>query len=299
MRFYSRLCKKKALQVAWRVVHRNSLQSQSEETRLEAEEFSKNSQHELATIFTELKNNSFKFPPARGIPIQKKGKSKKRPIVRAPIRTRIVQRAMLDIIQRVPSIRKMLHAGYNFGGIRGGGVPHAIARAYYTAKTHHYFVRTDIRSFFDSVPRDKAIAPILDAVSGDPEFSALFVSAVTTELDNLAALTEEERKLFPLEDTGVAQGSALSPLICNIFLHNFDRQLNSRGIVCIRYIDDFIIFAPDRKRARRALQSARETLQSLGLDAYDPETEKKKAEEGEVQNGFTFLGCTRNHLDQA
>jgi RNA-directed DNA polymerase len=288
---YAKLCSKGRLFYAWRVVQRNGQQSQSDETRREVEDFEKSAEAGIKNLLRDLKTRSFKFPAAHGIPVQKKATKKKRPIVRAPVRSRIVQRAILDVLQSVPAIRKVLRAGFNYGGISDGGVPHAIAHAHKTSQTHPYVIRTDIKGFFDNVPRDHAIKPITDVISGDQAFLELFRQAVIIELDNLTSLSEEERKLFPLSDLGVAQGSALSPLICNLYLHEFDNALNKRKIVCIRYIDDFILLAPNRQRARAALASALEMLKDLGLDAYDPATDKKKAEEGEVKQGFGFLGC--------
>jgi hypothetical protein len=58
----------------------------------------------------------------------------------------------------------------------------------------------------------------------------------------------EERKhfkLFPDEDVGVAQGSALSALAANIALRSFDERMNE--IVCVRYIHDFIMSASRAK----------------------------------------------------
>src|ERR1035441_1203377 len=69
--------------------------------------------------------------------------------------------------------------------------------------------------------------------------------------------------------------------------------MNDRGIVTIRYIDDFLILAKDKKSAFSAFKSAKTILAKLGLDAYDPEVpaDKGKAEHGQVQGGIQFLGC--------
>src|SRR5437868_12477402 len=69
----------------------------------------------------------------------------------------------------------------------------------------------------------------------DPRFASIFKAALTTNLANKAELEERTHfKLFPSEDVGVAQGSALSALAANIALREFDTQMNDRGIVCVR-----------------------------------------------------------------
>src|SRR3972149_6528918 len=291
--FYSKLSRKKNLEAAWRIVNRNGLRSLSADTQREVEEFAKNAPTELTRIAKQIKQGKFKFQPAWGLLIEKEDKKKKRPIVRASVSERIVQRAILDVVQKIPKIRKILNAGHNFGGVSEGGVSEAIGHAFKASQDHPYFIRTDIKSFFAEVPREKAIAPILLAGAEGNQFSYIFLETVTTELDNLGSFTAEERALFPLDEIGVAQGSALSPLICNIYLQDFDKALNikKRGVVCIRYIDDFILFAQNGRKAHAALQGARKMLSDLGLDAYDPAVDRKKAEEGLVKDGFGFLGC--------
>jgi hypothetical protein len=288
---YKKLCQLKSLETAWRVVQQNGLQSQSPETYEEVVDFGKNSKAELRRLQKELLDQKFKFRPSRGIAAKKKGKTKKRPIVSSPVRERVVQRAILDRLQKLPAIKRGLRAGFNYGGLNDLGVPAAVGHAYQVAQSHKFFIRTDIKSFFDKVPRARAITPILDAVKHDLDFSRLFKEAVTTELENLAALSPEDQRLFPLGETGLPQGSALSPLVCNLYLADFDREFNSRGIVCLRYIDDFILFARDEKSGRAAFKNALRMLADLGLDAYDPRDGSRKAEEGAVAKGFEFLGC--------
>ena len=69
--------------------------------------------------------------------------------------------------------------------------------------------------------------------------------------------------------------------------------MNGRGIVCIRYIDDFILFARNKNQAFKAFRSAQNTLNSLGLEAYDPNNpyEKDKADHGRTNEIVGFLGC--------
>src|SRR6202022_1180606 len=97
----------------------------SESTRDSIEVFSTDFEKNLKRIQQRLKSNTFKFPLAHGVAIEKKGKSTIRPIVITPIETRIVQRAILDVILSFKEINKILSAGFNFGGISEGGVPKA------------------------------------------------------------------------------------------------------------------------------------------------------------------------------
>ena len=280
------------LDAAWRQVRANSERSQSTEIREESRAFDKATSRNLKSIQSRLSRASFVFKPAKGITIRRKGK-KPRPIVVAPVESRIVQRALLNIVQEVPAIKSELTAGFNFGGVpgHGFGVPAAVAKAIRTMGENGYFIRTDIKSFFVDIPRATAVEAILAHIE-DKQFGDVFRKATETELADMAKLGEDA-KLFPLEQAGVAQGSALSPLLCNYLLRDFDRLMNERGITCIRYIDDFIIFAKNKSTAFKALDGAIKILKELGLEAYNPKNPEhaSKAEHGPTSGPIEFLGC--------
>ena len=283
-----------ALENAWAKVRSSALKSEAAQTRAEVRKFELTATPSLRSIQSRLSAGRFKFLPARGILLTTLGKKKKRPIVIAPIESRIVQRAILEVAQEVPSLKAELHEGFNFGGIdgKGFGVPGAVAKAIQCAQAGGYFIRTDIRAFFTAVPRLDAIEAVCKHLSSDALFADLFRAAAKTELSDAASFGDEIR-LFPLQEEGVAQGSCLSPLLCNYLLRDFDRQMNARGVTCIRYIDDFILFAGTKKSAELAFFSGLKALNALGLSAYDPfnPDDAAKAEHGPADKGFSFLGC--------
>jgi len=286
---YDDVRKAGAIWKAWSVIQENGRHSKSARTRAEIADFGSDAPRKIARIVQQLRRRTFRFQPAHGIAVKKANKSKKRPLVLAPIENRIVQRAILDVVQQLPAINAKLHQGVNFGGVQGRGVPEAVEAAWKAARANGYYVRTDIQSFFVNVPKEQALGKIFAHVE-DLEFQDLMRGATTTELANIAALGRD-RELFPLADIGVAQGSSLSPLLCNLLLEELDAMLNCRGVRCIRYIDDFILFAPDRARARAALKSARLHLKERNLDCYDPSESSDKAEEGPTTDHIAFLGC--------
>src|SRR5262249_47538435 len=130
---------------AWHVVQENGRRSKSARTRAEVADFAASAPKKIQRIAGQLRRGTFRFSPALGIAIAKKNKSAKRPVVLAPIESRIVQRAILDVIQGLPAIQNKLHAGRNFGGIEGQGVPEAVAEAFSAARQSGYYIRTDIK----------------------------------------------------------------------------------------------------------------------------------------------------------
>lgn len=294
-RLYELVRKRARLHRAWAEVHRNAITSKSLPTKREACDFERHVLTHLDRIARQLQQRRFKFAPQKGALIPKSSGSL-RPLVVAPIESRVVQRSILDTLQDIPSLRSTLCAGYNFGGVPGRdfGVPGAILKAQSELKERPYFIRTDIQSFFENVDKPAAIARVL-SFADDRDFAALFTSAVETEIAD-ANRYGSNIHLFPLHDEGVAQGSCLSPLLCNILLSDFDIQMNGRGIVTIRYIDDILILGASPRAVRGAFQSAQRMLAPLGLECYDPDVpgHRGKAEQGSVTNGLNFLGCELN-----
>jgi hypothetical protein len=276
-------------------VRENAKKSACADTRAKAQEFAFQEQRNLERIGRQLLEHRFKFEPQQGVLISKPGKTSKRPIVIAPVPSRIVQRAMLDIIQEDPGIDAVLKRGHNFGGVvgHGLGVPAAIKAAWSASKTHGFYIRTDIKSFFTKVPRALALQKVTARI-GDVDFNNLLKDATDVELIDVESMGSDVM-LFPLSDEGVAQGSCLSPLLCNLLLDDFDTLMNRRGVECIRYIDDFILFAKNQSNALHALDAGLAALADLGLGIYDPrssdQVERTKSAMGLVSEGFTFLGC--------
>ena len=286
---YSQVRRRKTLENAWRVVYDNGVASKSELTRKQVNEFAVDVNRHLNRIAAKLRYKRFDFLPSEGILIKKPGKSAKRPIVISPVENRIVQRAILDVLQAYAPLEPYFKVETSFGGIKERGVPEALKAVYVAMASHSHFIRSDIDSFFTKIPKETIVNTISSLVR-DNDLIALFRQAITVQLSNLDQLGED-RNSFPIYDIGVAQGSCLSPLIGNILLCEFDRAMNSGDIVCIRYVDDFLILAPTKKAANAAFKRANKQLAQHGLAAYDPATNRDKAEHGETLNGFSFLGC--------
>jgi len=291
-KLYENVRKRARLWRAWTEVHRKAVTSKSRETRGEAREFARGIVRHIDRIARQLRQDRFKFLPQRGVLIPKSG-GRFRPIVVAPIASRIVQRSILDTLQSLPEIRRELCAGYNFGGVPGEdfGVPGAIVKAQSEITERPFYIRTDVKSFFEHVNKPLAIARVL-AFTDDKKFADFFEAAVQTELAD-ASRYGDRVKLFPLADEGVAQGSCLSPLLCNLLLSEVDKQLNDRSVVAIRYIDDILILGKSAKAVLKAFDAAQEKLAGMGLSCYDPRLveDKGKAEFGNARDGLTFLGC--------
>jgi len=84
---------------------------------------------------------------------------------------------------------------------------------------------------------------------------------------------------------GTPQGSVISPLLSNIYLNQFDHEMEARGYKLTCFADDWVVLCRTRGDAIKALEEARKILKSLGL-AIHPE----KTKIAHINKGFEFLG---------
>ena len=84
---------------------------------------------------------------------------------------------------------------------------------------------------------------------------------------------------------GIIQGSPLSPLLANIYLHPFDKAMTRAGIRLVRYADDLLLLCRSEGRAQQALNHAQKHLATLKLQ-FNP----KKTRIARFADGIEFLG---------
>ena len=291
-RLYKDICSQRTLYGAWRKVRSSAIFSSSDEIKREAEDFESRLPDSLIDIQRALSKQAFIFLQQTGV-AQKKPGGKSRPLVLAPIPNRVVQRAILDVLQRrVRFVKRVLGTSTSYGGIPEKRVATAISDAREAMRAGARFhIRSDIPAFFTKINKDRVLELLRPHLNCEATLK-LFEEAIKTDLANIDDLRRKGlAEIFPIGIEGVAQGSPLSPLIANIYLADFDLEMNSDGITCLRYIDDFLLLGATLSDVDKAFNRSLKVLRKIGLEAYDPRTDKAKASRGATQKGFDFLGC--------
>lgn len=93
-------------------------------------------------------------------------------------------------------------------------------------------------------------------------------------------------------EIGTPQGGVISPLLANIYLHEFDRYMLEWKFNLIRYADDFVIICSTEKRMKKALAEAKKILAKLKLQLHLEKTRIVHTEEMQFL-GFTIGGNNR------
>jgi len=157
---------------------------------------------------------------------------------------RFIQQAVMQVLQ---SRWDRTFSDHNYGFRPGRSAHQAVAQAQqYIAEGHRWCVDLDLEKFFDRVSHDKLMARIATRVS-DQRMLKLIRAF-------LKAGVMESGLVSPV-DEGTPQGGPLSPLLSNIVLDEFDRELERRGLRFARYADDCNIYVRSRRAGERVMAS--------------------------------------------
>ena len=157
---------------------------------------------------------------------------------------RFIQQAVMQVLQ---GRWDRTFSDHSYGFRPGRSAHQAVVQAQqYIAEGYGWVVDLDLEKFFDRVCHDKLMARIGTRVS-DARMLKLIRSF-------LKAGVMEDGLVSPV-DEGTPQGGPLSPLLSNIVLDEFDRELERRGLRHARYADDCNIYVRSRRAGERVMAS--------------------------------------------
>jgi RNA-directed DNA polymerase len=157
---------------------------------------------------------------------------------------RFIQQAVLQVLQ---GRWDRTFSDHSYGFRPGRSAHQAVEQAQrYIAEGYRWCVDLDLEKFFDRVNHDKLMARIAERV-GDKRLLKLIRAF-------LRAGVMEGGLVSPV-DEGTPQGGPLSPLLSNIVLDEFDRELERRGLRFARYADDSNIYVRSRRAGERVMES--------------------------------------------
>jgi RNA-directed DNA polymerase len=244
----------------------------------------------LYRIWNRMSSGTYFPPPVRAVDIPKAGGGSRRLGVPA-VADRVAQTvAALALGPRTESIFHDDSYGYR----PGRGPLDAVARCRQRCWEKDWVIDLDVAKFFDTVPWDLVIKAVEANTTREQRWIVLYVKRW------LAApiLTPEGR--LEERERGTPQGSAISPVIANLFMHYaFDSWLEREfpAVEFERFADDAVVHCATRRRAEQVLAALEVRMEQVGLKLHPAKTKVVYCKDrnrrlDHEETAFTFLGYT-------
>jgi group II intron reverse transcriptase/maturase len=261
------------LALAWERVRANRGSGGIDGVTIEA--FEEDLENHLNRLHEELRKDRYRPQPVRRVKIPKRGDpGKTRPLGIPSIYDRVCQQALLNRLE--PIFEEVFDAN-SFGYRKGRKTRDALGKVWREIEAgNEWIVDADLKDYFGSVDHTKLMALVSQRVSDGR------VLKMIEQI--LEAGYMEGNRLFPSEK-GTPQGGVVSPMLSNILLTPFDKEMRRRGYQLTRWADDWVITCRTGPEARQALATAKKVLEILGVTLN-----AKKTRIVNVAQGFCFLG---------
>jgi group II intron reverse transcriptase/maturase len=227
----------------------------------------------LKRLLASLANGEYRPLPLLEIVIEK-APGKLRRLLVPTVNDRIVQTAMARRLSHSFE-DEFLDVSYAYRP--GPGVDQAIARVLQLRdRGYHFVLDADITAYFDQVDHELLKALLRNEA---PEVRGLIEDWLRMPIWDGFVLKKLEK--------GVPQGSPVSPVLANLFLHELDVLISAGDHHIVRYADDFLVLCDSAQGAEQAREITAGWLNARRLELHPEKTAIRTFNEG-----FRFLGVT-------
>jgi group II intron reverse transcriptase/maturase len=260
------------------------------------EQYGQNLEANLQKLHGRLKDKRYRHQPIRRVHIPKT-QGKTRPIGISAFEDKLVQDAVREVLEAIYE-QDFLDCSYGFRPGRGAHDAVRTLKQIVDRGEVRWIFEADIVSFFDSLDRTE-LKKILEVRVADGSLLRLIGKCLHVGVLDGEAYVEPE--------LGTAQGSVLSPLLGNVYLHYvldrwFATEVKPRlqgHATLIRYCDDFIIGFEREDDARRVMAVLGKRLGRFGLALHPDKTRlvpfgcpPQAQQSGKGPATFDFVGFT-------
>jgi RNA-directed DNA polymerase len=235
-----------------------------------AESYEQRLQGNLTDLLGRFKSGRYRAPPVRRVHIPKEGTGKTRPIGIPTLEDKVLQRAVLMVLEPVYE-QVFLPCSFGF---RPGRSPHRALEALWRGLMDiggGWVIDLDIQSFFDTVERSHLEA-FLDQRVRD--------GVIRRTIGKWMNAGVMEEGVHSCPETGVPQGGVLSPLMSNLYLHEvldlwFEHEVKPRmggRAFMVRFADDAVLAFEREEDAQRVLAALPKRFARFGLTLHPEKT---------------------------
>ncbi|MGP3777809.1 group II intron reverse transcriptase/maturase [Halanaerobium saccharolyticum] len=246
--------------------------------RIDTVEFRENYSVHMRELYREFLEDRYQPKPALRVFIPKSD-GRQRPLGIPTVKDRIAQAAVRGILE---PIYEKEFCDCSLGFRKGKSQIDAINKIEeYKEQGYKWVLDADIKGFFDNIDHELLIEFIRQKVTDS------WVIEIIKSWLTMGVMKDGE---YIPTGKGTPQGGVISPLLANIFLHEFDKVMVERGYKLVRFADDFVVMTKSKRKAKRAYEVVKEIItEKLKLELHPEKTVITNFGEGFVFLGFEFI----------
>jgi group II intron reverse transcriptase/maturase len=253
----------------------------------------------IAELHERVHRGAYRAQPSRRVYLEKPD-GRQRPIGIAALEDKIVQRAVVEVLQQ---IYEEDFVGFSYGFRPGRGAHDALdaLTAGIMTRRVNWILDADIRGFFDNISHEK-LMEMMERRIADLRIQRLIQKW-------LKAGVSEEGEWSEMK-VGTPQGAVISPLLANIYLHyvvdqwvqEWRREFAIGDVIIVRYADDFVVGFQNRQEAESFLEQLGKRMADYELELHSEKTRliefgrhaaaNRRREGAGKPETFQFLGFT-------
>jgi len=271
---WDKVIRPETLLIAWKNVKRNKGAAGIDGVTIK--QFEASQDHYLTRLHTKLKEGKYTPQLIKRVHIPKDG-GKTRPLGIASVEDRVVQTALKMVLEPIFE-KEFLPNSYGFRP--GRNAKDALKEVDHLIKTGYaWYVDADIQSYFDTIPKQRIMDLVADRIS-DGKILELIQQCLEQ------GVMEDGKEWIPTQ--GTVQGSPLSPLLSNLYLHSLDKIMSEEGYKWIRFADDSVAICNSGGEAETILEKMKSWMNENGLTLHPEKTRIGNCRK--TGQGFDFLG---------
>jgi group II intron reverse transcriptase/maturase len=253
------------------------------------DEFDKDLKNNLYKIWNRMSSGSYFPPPVKAVEIPKPHGGGTRVLGVPTIADRIAQTVVSHRLEA--KVEPIFHPD-SYGYRPRRSALDAVKTCWERCWNTDWVIDLDIQKFFDNVDHDLMVKAV--QAHADVPWVVLYVNRWLVAPLALPDGTVQQR------DRRTPQGSAVSPVLANLFMHYaFDTWMDREypGVRFERYADDAVVHCVSERQAKQLVQAIGDRMEHVGLRLHPDKTKIVYCKDGRRRldyehTAFTFLGFT-------
>ncbi|RLC27457.1 MAG: CRISPR-associated endonuclease Cas1 [Deltaproteobacteria bacterium] len=273
---FEKVCSLPTLMDAWKRIRAKGARGGLD--RMTVKDFEADIAGNIRKLLDDLTSGRYMPEPLERINAPKmNGSRETRPLSLPSIRDKIAQQAVRTVIE--PLFESVfLDCSYAYRAGKGPRKVFKRVNYYLTTEKRRFVALADFDRFFDSLNQDILLGEVGKLVT-DPGIIRLI------RMWCRIGFVDTKARYFDM-DTGIGQGSVISPLLSNIYAHRLDEYMVQNDYAYVRYSDNIIVLSSSSKEAEDAFNN----LTVFARKALKLSLNKNPSPMRSLEHGFVFLG---------